>query len=64
MGMFGETRSWGIFGMLGKVLATAALLGLTVSASAANIDVTNVQVPYGLYNVVLTGGTLPRGVTL
>jgi hypothetical protein len=45
--------------MRGKLLATAALLGLTASASAANIDVTNVQVPYGLFNVVLTGGTLP-----
>ncbi len=49
----------GFFGMRGQLLTTAALLGLTASAYAADIDVTNVQVPYGLYNVVLTGGTLP-----
>jgi hypothetical protein len=41
-------------------LASAAtLLGLTASANATNIDITNVQVPYGLYGVELTGGELP-----
>jgi len=41
-------------------LASAAtLLGLTASANATSIDITNVQVPYGLYGVQLTGGVLP-----
>jgi hypothetical protein len=40
-------------------LASATILGLTASAHATNIDITNVQVPYGLYGVVLTGGDLP-----
>ena len=47
-----------------KVLAlafasAATLLAATPSAYASNIDITNVQVPYGLYGVVLTGGDLP-----
>lgn len=39
--------------------SAAMLLGMTASAYATNIDITNVQVPYGLYGVVLTGGDLP-----
>jgi hypothetical protein len=42
------------------LLAAAAVMGLTASASASTtIDITNVQVPYGDYGVTLTGGTLP-----
>jgi len=40
-------------------LASAAMLLGTAAANATNIDITNVQVPYGLYGVVLTGGDLP-----
>jgi hypothetical protein len=45
--------------MHGKLSAIAALFGLTVPASAANTDVTNVPVPHGLYNVILASGALP-----
>jgi hypothetical protein len=40
-------------------LASAATLLATAAANATNINITNVQVPYGLYGVVLTGGDLP-----
>ena len=40
-------------------LASIGMLLATAAANATTIDITNVQVPYGLYGVVLTGGDLP-----